>query len=676
MAVIKPMREKIFVILSFILLVFLRVNSQTCTTLGQNPSTAFPVCGTETFSQSTVPYCGGRAIKGPCSNDGIGDTNPFWYKFTCYAAGTLAFAITPNDLNDDYDWEIFDITGHDANDVYTNTSLFVACNWSGNPGRTGAGSNGRSLQNCAGYGYPNFSAMPTLKAGHEYLLLVSHFTRYTPSQNGYQLTFGGGTASITDTLLPDIIKTEAFCDATRILVKLNKRMKCSSLARDGSDFSISPAVATINAAAGLGCSTGFDMDSVILVMSNPLPPGNYAITIKNGSDGNTLLENCDKNVMAGRSLPLVITPLSPTPMDSLKPVTCASKSLQLVFKKNIRCSSIAADGSDFMVTGPGPVTVVSAEGSCKEDVSTVINVVLSGPIVNGGAYRIILTKGTDGNTIFDECAQQTPAGSALSFAMEDTVSAEFTYAVLSGCKTDTVAFDHDGKNGVNQWTWLLDDAGTSNLKNPHAYFTTFNLKRVTLTVSNGFCTSQLTKPVTLGNELKASFEANKLLCPEDSAVFINKSIGDITRYYWDFANGSTWTGPTPAPQFYPVLSAEKTYRISLIVENTAKCLDTFFNTIKVLKSCYIAVPNAFTPNGDGLNDFLYPVNAYKADNLEFSVYNRWGQLVFHTNNWLKKWDGTIKGEPQHSGIYVWILTYIQHDTGQKVSQKGSTVLIR
>ncbi len=133
---------------------------------------------------------------------------------------------------------------------------------------------------------------------------------------------------------------------------------------------------------------------------------------------------------------------------------------------------------------------------------------------------------------------------------------------------------------------------------------------------------------------------------------------------------------TPAPLHYPILSNEKTYPISLIVKKVAGCFDTAINNLKVLKSCYIAVPNAFTPNGDGLNDYLYPLNAYKADNLEFSVYNRVGQLVFHTNDWTRKWDGTIKGNPQDSGIYVWILKYTNRDTGKKVFQKGSTVLIR
>lgn len=663
-------------LLLFIVFVNLQVKSQTCTTPGQNPSTAFPVCGTSTFSQSTVPYCGGRTIPGPCSNDPLTDINPFWYKFTCFTAGTLGFLITPNDLADDYDWQLFDITDHNPNDVFTDASLFVACNWSGNPGTTGASASGNSLRNCAGYAYPTFSARPSLQQGHNYILLISHFTVFTPSQNGYKLSFGGGTAEITDPLLPEISNAKSSCDATQITIKFNKKLKCNSLALNGSDFTISPAVAPIIRASGTGCSNGFDMDSISLTLGSPLPPGDYTITIKDGSDGNTLMDACDREIPVGDNVPLTIYPLFPTPMDSLTALGCSPQILQLVFKKNIRCNSIAANGSDFIVTGTTPVSVISAQGNCTNGLSDVINITLSGPIENQGNYNITLVQGSDGNTILDECAQETPAGSALNFSTKDTVSAAFTYNIIKGCKTDIVNFFHDGRNGVNQWLWNLDDQGTSTLQNPAASYTVFGSKQITLSVSNGTCSDTATNTILLDNTLKAAFETNDLLCPEDAATFINNSIGDITNYYWDFGNGTSSTLQVPPPLHYPVLSLEKTYPVRLIVKNNDGCSDTAVNTIDVLKSCYIAIPNAFTPNGDGLNDYLYPTNAYKADALEFSVYNRLGQLVFHTTNWTIKWDGTFKSMPQDSGVFVWLLSYTNRDTGKKIFQKGSTTLIR
>lgn len=577
-------------------------------------------------------------------------------------------------MSDDYDWQLFDVTGHNPNDIYTDPSLFVSCNWSGNTGLTGASSAGRSLNNCAGTGYPTFSSMPVLKLHHNYLLLVSHFTKFRASQKGYQLSFGGGTGSITDTLPPALQKISASCDAAKIYIKTNKKMKCNSLAADGSDFSISPAVATVTSASSF-CDA-FDMDSLELDLSNSLPPGNYTITIKNGSDGNTLLDNCGTNIPVASSLPLRILPLAPTPMDSLAPVSCAPQSLQLVFKKNILCNSVAADGSDFIVTGPTAISVKNAVTDCVDKGTTTITVNLSKPLVDGGTYTIMLKKGNDGNTILDECTQETPAGSALSFAVKDTVSADFNYSINKGCRYDTVQFQYPGRNGVNQWLWQLDYNGISTLQNPVTYFSSFGTKEINLTVSNGFCSDTIKKEIELDNELKAAFETNNTLCPEDSATFKNQSVGNIISYYWNFQNGNTSQSENPFPQKYPLLVQEHNYPVSLIVQNDLGCFDTAVNNIRILKSCYIAVPNAFTPNGDGLNDFLYPLNAFKADNLDFKVYNRLGQMVFESKDWTQKWDGTIKGEPQDAGIYVWTLEYVLRDTGKHVFVKGSTVLIR
>ena len=95
-----------------LIIIFLSHNvvaySQACTTLGQTPSTAFPVCGTTVFHQASVPTCSTNHLFVPgCSAAGGADyqnKNPFFYKFTCYVGGTLGFVITPLTANEDYDW--------------------------------------------------------------------------------------------------------------------------------------------------------------------------------------------------------------------------------------------------------------------------------------------------------------------------------------------------------------------------------------------------------------------------------------------------------------------------------------------------------------------------------------------------------------------------------------------
>jgi gliding motility-associated-like protein len=656
----------------------LKAQTGACTTLGQTPPTAFPVCGNDTFTQSSVNLCSGQVIPVPCSSTTVySDINPYWYKFTCYSAGTLSFTITPNNLGDDYDWQIFDITGHDPSDVFNNAGLFVVGNWAGTYGVTGTSSTATSKIQCAstpGDGTPTFSKEPNLILGHTYLLMVSH---YTNTQSGYSLSFKGGTASITDTTAPALVSARASCDDSKITIQLKKKMQCSTVAADGSDFNLNSPSVSITAASGNSCAASFDMDSVTLVLSAPLPVGNYAVTMRDGTDNNTLLDNCNTPIPVGASVPFAIIPQAPTPMDSLTTPGCAANTLQLVFSKQILCSSIAPDGSDFTLSGPSPVTIAGAAGNCQAGgQSSIINVQLSGQIVTGGTYQISLKSGDDGNTIIDECGQETPAGATLSFITKDTVSAAFSDKVLYGCIQDTISFSVPSKNGVDQWQWIFDDGDTSLLQNPEETYAVFNQKTVQLIVSNGFCSDTSTTKITLDNAINASFEAPNLLCPKDQALFKNNSTGNISSWLWEFGDGATSADQDPTGHLYPLTGIEKVYRVLLIVQNALGCSDTAAEPVDVLKSCYIAVPSAFTPNGDGVNDYLYPLNAYNADNLDFKVYNRYGQLVFETRDWTLKWDGRLGGHPQPAGSYVWTLQYTDRDTRKSFVLKGVSILIR
>jgi gliding motility-associated-like protein len=615
-----------------------------------------------------------------CQGDGAAyaDKNPFWYRFTCYQTGTLGFLITPNDLGDDYDWMLYDITGHNPDEVFTNKSLIVTGNWAGTFGVTGASGAGVNFIQCASQPNENknsFSTMPTIQQGHTYLLLISH---YTDSQSGYKLSFGGGSAVITDPLQPALQKSWAGCGGVTVTVVTNKKMKCSSLAVNASDFSLSPAAATIVSATGSGCSNSFDMDTVVLTMSSALPPGSYTVSIKNGTDGNTLLDNCDRNILPGDVLSFTVLPIQPTPLDSIKPLGCAPDKLELVFKKPMDCNSIAADGSDFTITGSTPVTITGATGQCSKGVTTSIFIQLSAPIQTAGNYQIKLKSGSDGNTVIDECGQQTPAGAALPFSTKDTVNAGFTYQLLYGCKNDTVLCFHNGANGVNQWKWNFDNEANSTLQNPSHIFTSFGSKQISLSVSNGVCKDSMASTILLDNELKAAFGYPEVLCPEDKALFTDSSIGKIVSWNWDFGNHNTSSLQHPLPETYPVVTTErsKIYSIQLIVENNLRCTDTAVHQMKVVNSCFITIPNAFTPNGDGKNDYLYPLNAWKATNLEFYIYNRYGQVVFHSGNWTNKWDGRVHGNLQSTGVFVWLLRYTLIDTGERIFKRGTTILLR
>ncbi|MES1223273.1 MAG: gliding motility-associated C-terminal domain-containing protein, partial [Bacteroidota bacterium] len=303
------------------------------------------------------------------------------------------------------------------------------------------------------------------------------------------------------------------------------------------------------------------------------------------------------------------------------------------------------------------------------------------PLQTKGTFQIRLQQGGDHNTILDECGQQTPAGQFLNFDIKDTVNANFTSIIKLGCTLDTVSYSHNGLNEVNSWLWDFDGLHSSTLQNPAVAYNMFGHHQTTLIVSNGVCSDTVSNDIFLKNTLKAKFDATQLVCPNDPASFKDQSIeaspgNTIVSWSWNFANGNTSILQNPPQQFYNYQAADYYAPVQLVVQDFLGCKDTALININILHNCYIAVPSAFTPNGDGLNDYLYPLNAYKAINLRFSIFNRFGQKVFETQDWKNRWNGKLHGQDADPGTYVWMLDFFDTETSKHVFQKGYTVLIR
>jgi len=656
-----------------------QVSGQFCTILGQNPTTAFPVCGKTVFQQNSVAICGTRTLPTLCNdNTPYTDKNPYWYKFTCYTGGKLGFLITPSDLTDDYDWQLFDVTGVNEMDVYLNKSLIISANWSGSSGTTGASSNGKNAFECSSdptWNIPTFSTMPDLIAGHNYLLMVSH---YTNTQSGYTLSFQGGSASIINPVAPIIQNAYAVCDGYEMVIALNKKMKCSSLVADGSDFSVTgPQANTFNSAVGKGCNFSFDFDTLVLKLTNPLTPGLYSVITKNGADGNTLIDNCDNQLALGLKKDLLFIAPIPTPMDSITPVICIQDSLHLIFSKPMNCASIAADGSDFSIMGPSNVQIKSAIGMCYNGISATIHLVLQKPIKTNGTYTLKLGIGTDGNSLIDECGQVTTVGSSLNFQIQHVVTADFNATIKAGCQKDTLLLSHNANNAANYWKWQIANGFSSNLQNPILTTNLFGKTTILLETGNGICIDSTSSDIDLPDwTVKASINMPDTVCAKDAIQILDGSTNNPNSWKWDLGNGIASNFQNPPITSYAPNGRQNQFIVRLQVSNSFNCTDSISKKILVLPNCYIDIPSGFTPNGDGLNDYLYPLNAFKAVDLTFRIYNRFGQVIFETKDWKKKWDGRVNGMLQPSGTYVYLLEYTNKDTGKKQVLKGTTVLIR
>ncbi|MBE7174412.1 MAG: gliding motility-associated C-terminal domain-containing protein [Williamsia sp.] len=221
-------------------------------------------------------------------------------------------------------------------------------------------------------------------------------------------------------------------------------------------------------------------------------------------------------------------------------------------------------------------------------------------------------------------------------------------------------------------------AGLSNVSvyNPLASPDVSTKYTVAITDSLGCSANQfITVNVLNKIAVRAGISGAQVLCqPADSATFTDGSQGAITGWHWKFGNGSVSALQNPPLQHYTTINSTG-YTVILAVADSVGCADTAYHFVKVVNNCFITVPSAFTPNGDGVNDYLYPLNAYKATELSFRVFSRYGQLLFASHDWQKKWDGRRNGLPLPAGVYVWQLNYTDA-LHQKIASHGSALLIR
>ena len=149
------------------------------------------------------------------------------------------------------------------------------------------------------------------------------------------LAFGGGTAVITDPKDPHLDNAVPNCDGKKIRLKLNKKMKCSSLTATGSEFSIVPAAATIVSAEAANCNSSFDFDEVTITLANALPTGNYQLVINDGTDNNSLVDNCDRGIPAGEQATFSYFVPTPIPIDSVANAGCAPDEIRFISVKKL-----------------------------------------------------------------------------------------------------------------------------------------------------------------------------------------------------------------------------------------------------------------------------------------------------------------------------------------------------
>lgn len=234
---------------------------------------------------------------------------------------------------------------------------------------------------------------------------------------------------------------------------------------------------------------------------------------------------------------------------------------------------------------------------------------------------------------------------------------------------------------ITQWSWDFGDGSNiSTQQNPqHCYYTSgFFSPILTVTTSVG-CTNTITMP----NYLQvyptpvASFVANPQPTTElNPTIYFTNTSSNSNTWLWNFGDFMNGTSTLEHPSY--TYGSAGCYNVELTATSTNGCWDTIIQQVCIDPDVAFYMPNAFTPNGDGINDLFMPQGTgLDANHFEMWIFDRWGNLIFNTADMYMGWDGTVQGHPQLSqqDTYVWKIKLIDQN-GNKHSYIGSVNMIR
>lgn len=152
--------------------------------------------------------------------------------------------------------------------------------------------------------------------------------------------------------------------------------------------------------------------------------------------------------------------------------------------------------------------------------------------------------------------------------------------------------------------------------------------------------------------------------------FVADAFGEIEAYFWDFGDGYQSEERDPRHTY----REQGTYKVSLTVLDVYGCRVSSVQEI-LIEEFFVVMPNAFTPDGDGTNDYFFPSFLHLSD-VEFWVFNKWGETIYYTNDPNDNgWNGSLRGKEAPAGNYVYRLVYLTPD-GRSKEMTGVFLLIR
>jgi gliding motility-associated-like protein len=341
-----------------------------------------------------------------------------------------------------------------------------------------------------------------------------------------------------------------------------------------------------------------------------------------------------------------------------------------------------------VIVNSGQVPVITAAGPfCEAGSNAILSATISGGtwsgdgIVNGSTGEFSPSQAGSGShvisyTVTGGCA--TPGTSTIVVNPMPVVQISTQQA--TGCAPfKTTIIDESTPSGLITWSFGDGSANSNQLDSVEHTFTGAGCYDITVTsTSQAGCSTTTSFPsfICALPKADAAFSVNNpvhgLMNPEFH-TFNTSSNASI--YSWDFGDGETSNLFNPSHTY---TEDAGNYVIRLIANNTGNCPDTAYVTVTIQEELVYYVPNTFTPDGDEFNNVFTPVftSGFDPFNYTLTIYNRWGETLFESNDTQYGWDGTYNGELCTAGIYTWTVRFKSSGNDKKNTKTGHIQLLR
>ena len=259
------------------------------------------------------------------------------------------------------------------------------------------------------------------------------------------------------------------------------------------------------------------------------------------------------------------------------------------------------------------------------------------------------------------------------------IISSFTYTTQSACGKGTVFCENLSTvnfGAINKIIWNADGLKMNNVNNPQFNFDVSGNYTIQLTAySNSGCAkdTSIIVPVVAYPKPIADFQMSTSVASESDPIqFVNLSY-NATSFDWLFSDGFTSTDKSLSHSF----ETPGLYQISLMAMNDW-CSDSIVKFLTVKSPLRYYIPNAFTPDGNQLNQLFSPIfySGFDPYDFELTIYDQWGEVLFITYNASVGWDGTYHQTLVKNGVYLWKVRFFDTELNEKVIEYGTVTVVR